>query len=93
MKINLTLVFVFLFFFGCSGITWNKRVGTYTYEQAVNDYGPPEYKEKLSNGNTVYNWITSQDLTWIEKTFLTFSEEGRLVSWEKKGFVKEIYKE
>jgi len=37
---------------------WNSRVGSYTYDQAVIDLGPPDKKAKLSDGKTVAEWIT-----------------------------------
>ncbi len=39
-------------------IDWNSRVGTYTFDQAVTDFGPPDKQAKLSDGKTVAEWIT-----------------------------------
>lgn len=41
-------------------VDWNARIGNYTYDQAVNDLGPPDKTAKLDNGQTVADWITSQ---------------------------------
>lgn len=38
-------------------IDWNSRVGTYTYDQAVTELGPPDKSAKLSDGRTVAEWI------------------------------------
>jgi hypothetical protein len=49
------------FFVGCSTtkpIAWNSRVGTYTFDQAVTELGPPDKQAKLSDGRTVAKWIT-----------------------------------
>ena len=48
-----------VFFFGCttSKIDWNSRVGTYTFDQAVLEFGPPERSAKLSDGRTVSEWL------------------------------------
>jgi uncharacterized membrane protein YgcG len=49
------------FFTGCKStppIDWNSRIGTYTYDQAVTDLGPPDKQAKLDNGQTVAEWIT-----------------------------------
>ena len=49
------------FFTGCRStppIDWNSRVGTYTFDQAVTDLGPPDKQAKLSDGQTVAEWIT-----------------------------------
>ncbi len=48
-------------FTGCKStppVDWNSRVGSYTYDQAVTDLGPPDKQTKLSDGKTVAEWIT-----------------------------------
>ena len=53
---------------GCSTtppVDWDKRVGTYTFDQAVTDYGPPDKSAKLSDGSTVAEWMTSRGGTII----------------------------
>ncbi|MEK7707853.1 MAG: hypothetical protein AAB380_07645 [Verrucomicrobiota bacterium] len=45
---------------GCSTtkkVDWNSRVGSYTYDQAVAEMGPPDKQTKLSDGKTVAEWI------------------------------------
>ena len=39
-------------------VDWNSRVGTYTFDQAVTELGPPDKQAKLSDGKTVAEWIT-----------------------------------
>jgi hypothetical protein len=39
-------------------IDWNSRVGTYTFNQAVTDFGPPDKQTTLSDGRLVAQWIT-----------------------------------
>jgi hypothetical protein len=39
-------------------IDWNSRVGSYTYDQAVMDYGPPEKSAELSDRSLVAEWLT-----------------------------------
>lgn len=39
-------------------IDWNSRVGSYTYDQAVTELGPPDKQARLSDGKTVTEWIT-----------------------------------
>jgi hypothetical protein len=69
MKINLAaklsllaiLALAAAFIAGCKStppIDWNSRVGTYTYDQAVTDLGPPDKQAKLDDGKTVAEWIT-----------------------------------
>src|ERR1043165_595346 len=46
---------------GCAStkkIDWNSRIGTYTFDQAVTDLGPPDKQAKTSDGKTVAEWIT-----------------------------------
>lgn len=45
---------------GCAStpkIDWSQRIGNYSYEQAVLDYGPPDKSEVLSDGTRVAEWI------------------------------------
>jgi hypothetical protein len=39
-------------------IDWNARVGSYTFDQAVTEFGPPDKQAKLSDGTLVAEWIT-----------------------------------
>jgi hypothetical protein len=45
---------------GCATnkINWTSRVGSYTFDQAVVDMGPPDKQAKLSDGKTVAEWVT-----------------------------------
>jgi hypothetical protein len=48
---------------GCKStpkIDWNTRVGTYTYNEAVADMGPPDKSAELSDGTLVAEWITGR---------------------------------
>ena len=45
---------------GCAStpkVDWNNRIGTFTYDQAVADMGPPDKATKLSDGSTVAEWF------------------------------------
>jgi hypothetical protein len=49
------------FLTGCATpINWQARVGVYTYDQALMDYGPPARSAKLSDGSTVAEWMTDR---------------------------------
>jgi hypothetical protein len=39
-------------------IDWNSRMGSYTYDQAVVDYGPPDKTAQLSDKSMVVEWLT-----------------------------------
>jgi hypothetical protein len=45
---------------GCATtkIDWNARIGTYTFDQAVAELGPPDKQAKLTDGQTVVEWVT-----------------------------------
>jgi len=49
-----------LFFAGCATqrVDWNARIGTFTFDQAVTELGPPDKQAKLSSGQTVAEWIS-----------------------------------
>ena len=54
------LVAAALIFAGCAThrVNWSARVGTYTYDQAIIDLGPPDRTAKLTTGQTVAEWIS-----------------------------------
>ena len=57
----LALAITGIFSAGCKStpkIDWNTRVGNYTYEEAVAEFGPPDKKETLDDGTVVADWIT-----------------------------------
>jgi hypothetical protein len=59
-----TFVLVAAFLTGCTStppVDWNSRVGTYTYDQAVTELGPPDRQAKLDNGQTVAQWISRRN--------------------------------
>jgi hypothetical protein len=64
MKIKLGLFFLAIFTAviatGCvtHRINWDGRIGNYTYDQAVMDFGPPDKQARLSDGRLVAEWIT-----------------------------------
>jgi hypothetical protein len=48
---------------GCASrptIDWSSRIGSYTYDQAVMDYGPPDKSAVLSDQTLVAEWLTSR---------------------------------
>lgn len=48
---------------GCAStkkIDWDARIGSYTYDQAILDLGPPDKKETLSDGRQVAEWMTAR---------------------------------
>jgi hypothetical protein len=58
------LALAIAFIVGCKTtppVDWNSRVGTYTFDQAVIELGPPDKQAKLSDGKTVAEWITHRN--------------------------------
>jgi len=47
---------------GCASnkIDWGSRIGTYTFDQAVLDMGPPAKQAKLQDGTVVAEWMTQR---------------------------------
>lgn len=37
---------------------WNARVGNYTFDQAVLEFGPPDKTARLTDGTGVHEWLT-----------------------------------
>jgi hypothetical protein len=61
MKTKLFLLaLVAMLFAGCATTqtNWNARIGSYTYDQAIIDLGPPDKSAKLTDGRKVAEWIT-----------------------------------
>lgn len=52
---------------GCAHkIDWKSRVGSYTYDDAVRELGPPDKKETLSDNTLVAEWVTI--MGWSQTT-------------------------
>ena len=52
--------FLALLLAGCASTPkadWNSRVGSFTYDQAVAEKGPPDKSARLSDGSTVAEWF------------------------------------
>jgi|ERR1041385_4551624 hypothetical protein len=39
-------------------VDWSSRVGNYTFDQAVQEMGPPDKQATTSDGRTVADWIS-----------------------------------
>jgi hypothetical protein len=59
VQATLALVLAMIFA-GCAThrIDWNSRIGTYNFDQAVTEFGPPDKQAKLSDGRLVAEWIS-----------------------------------
>ena len=62
MKAIVPVVFAALLLAGCATpkIDWSARLGHYTYDQAVIEFGPPDKSAKLSDGSVVAEWLAQR---------------------------------
>jgi hypothetical protein len=65
MKTNFTvkiflLAATVILFVGCATqrTDWNARIGAFTFDQAVVELGPPDKQQKLTDGQTVVEWVS-----------------------------------
>jgi len=65
MKINIRRVVHLLAIAGFIGAgcaaqdaNWNRRVGNFTYQQAVGELGPPATRETLADGRVTVEWVS-----------------------------------
>ena len=56
------LAVVTCLFAGCATrkIDWSARIGHYTLDQAVLEFGPPDKQAKLTDGTVVAEWLTQR---------------------------------
>jgi hypothetical protein len=63
LSLFIILLLAIAFVTGCKSapqVDWNSRVGSYTYDQAVTELGPPDKQAKLDNGETVSEWVVQR---------------------------------
>jgi hypothetical protein len=55
-----------LLMIGCatSRVDWSARVGSYTFDDAVVELGPPDKQAKLQDGTLVAEWLTGRGGTY-----------------------------
>ena len=84
MKLLFAGLLLFLYC-GCGGPKpkWTNLAGKYSSEQAFREYGPPDRKETLANGNALYSWSLSQTGHLQTKLLLEFNNKGVLSSGRK----------
>jgi len=59
----LLLAVSILFVVGCASkpkVDWDSRVGSYTYDQAVIEMGPPDRLTEISENRKVADWVTGR---------------------------------
>jgi hypothetical protein len=48
---------------GCASkpkVDWNTRVGSYTFDDAVREFGPPDKDATLTDGNRITEWFVKE---------------------------------
>ena len=62
------IIFAALISAGCAApeIDWTARMGNYTYDQAVKDFGPPDKYAKLADGAIVADWLTRRGIVIVQ---------------------------
>ena len=68
-QLTITLALLALLPLGCASgpkINWNARVGTYTYDQAVLEFGPPAKFANLTDGTRVAEWQTQRGYATVD---------------------------
>jgi hypothetical protein len=73
MQSNLPVRSLIVCLFGCllgisacttkPKVDWNSRIGSYSYDQAVIDMGPPDRLTEISDGRKVGDWVTGTKST------------------------------
>ena len=53
---QILLMIIAVVMVGCASYDWSSRVGTYTLDQALVEFDPPDATSKLSNGGTWCAW-------------------------------------
>ena len=86
---------------------WKSRVGHYSWDQAIEELGPPESEAKTSDGSRVASWVISRSRTystairgpvfwsWSGQDVTTTAESHLLLTFNAQGQLKawkRIYK-
>ena len=81
MKAIIPVLFVALLLAGCvtPKIDWAARVGNFTYDQAVMEFGPPDKYAKLSDGSVVAEWLAHRGYVYATSDYYPFYTPGFVV--------------
>ena len=86
---------------------WKARVGQFSWDQAIEELGPPESEAKTSDGSRVASWVISRSRTystavrgplfwsWSGQDVTTTAESHLLLAFNAQGQLKawkRIYK-
>jgi len=69
-----------LLFAGCASpkpsINWNSRVGHYTYQQALMEFGQPDRQTQLVDGKTEYRWFAEPHVPPVNSGMANYGNTG-----------------
>lgn len=77
------LFLTFLLLAGCASNPWSSRVGNYTYDDAIRDYGPADSCESIDTGRAC-SWTTDTGVDLDDKLVLIFDRDGYLTAAEER---------
>lgn len=80
------IIVTLLALISCRSNNWNSKVGSYSYDNALVEHGPPEQTERMSDGNKVCRWTLARGAAWVDKLILVFDKNGQLVSGQEKRY-------
>ena len=72
-------VAILLIWAGCAStprIDWSARVGHYTYDQALEELGPPAKSAHMSDGSMVADWLTQSSRTIVTQGPVLYNRWG-----------------
>lgn len=67
---------------GCASNTWTSRVGDYSYDDALREYGQPDNCETIETGQ-ICTWESGFDFE--DRLVLTFDRDGYLTAAQERG--------
>ena len=99
MRIIISL-FAMFFVVGCGTINqdvenlnvgklWDNRIGTYTYNDAINDWGQPDEEENLEDASLIATWIRGGDSEDVKSKWdlhLVFNKDKVLTRWRIEDY-------
>ena len=57
-----------------AGVDWDSRMGSYTYDNAFEEYGIERNSQELPDGGKLFFWYGK----WADRLILEFGPDGKL---------------
>jgi len=81
LGIRILLLFLLLMLTACQS-KWDTRIGSYSVDDALAEYGRPFKSSTLYSGKKVYQWMQHGG-PWL---ILVFDYQGQLISGRETGY-------